>query len=474
MRKTKIVATLGPASANEPIIKKLMLAGVNIFRLNFSHGTFEDHKQSCGIINKLNKELDLNAGILADLSGPKIRTTEVENGSMMLTTGEILTISSLDKKSRHGEIYISYKHLADEIKPGDSILLDDGKLSLVALSSDGKDTVTAQVLQGGMLTSRKGVNLPDTRLRLPSLSEKDLRDLDMIMTMNVHWIALSFVRSATDIEELRGLIRQYNVKHVPHIIAKMEKPEAIKNAEEIIRVSDGIMVARGDLGVEIALEKLPMIQKQLVKLSSAASKPVIVATQMMEGMINNMRPTRAEVSDVANSVIDGADALMLSGETSVGLYPVETVETMGRIILDAENMQDIYYKSGHNPAPKDRTISDSIIIAASELAQRVDAKAILAMTYTGYAAFKLSSHRPKAGIFIFSNNRHLLNALSLVWGVRAIYYEDFSNTDLVMAHWKELLHSMKLLEKGDYVVNISSIPMGQPGKTNMLKLSMVS
>jgi pyruvate kinase len=217
-----------------------------------------------------------------------------------------------------------------------------------------------------------------------------------------------------------------------------------------------------------------MIQKQLVKLSSAASKPVIVATQMMEGMINNMRPTRAEVSDVANSVIDGADALMLSGETSVGLYPVETVETMGRIILDAENMQDIYYKSGHNPAPKDRTISDSIIIAASELAQRVDAKAILAMTYTGYAAFKLSSHRPKAGIFIFSNNRHLLNALSLVWGVRAIYYEDFSNTDLVMAHWKELLHSMKLLEKGDYVVNISSIPMGQPGKTNMLKLSIVS
>lgn len=473
MRKTKIVATLGPASSNESVIKKLMLAGVNIFRLNFSHGSFEDHKQSCNIINRLNKELDLNAGILADLSGPKIRTTEVENGTMALTPGEVIVIATGDRKSRQGEIFISYKYFAEDINPGEIILLDDGKLSLKCISTDRANNVTAEVIQGGQLSSRKGVNLPDTRLRLPSLSEKDLRDLDLIMTLKVHWIALSFVRSASDIEELRRLILQYNVKHVPRIIAKMEKPEAIKNAEEIIRVSDGIMVARGDLGVEIALEKLPVIQKQLIRLAGAASKPVIVATQMMEGMISNMRPTRAEVSDVANSVIDGADALMLSGETSVGMYPVETVETMVRIILDAEKLNDIYYRTGHNPAPKDRTISDSIIIAACDLAQRVEAKAIAAMTNTGYAALKLSSHRPQAGIFIFSNNRHLLNALSLVWGVRAIYSEDFSNTDQVMTQWKDQLCSMKLLDKGDYVVSISSIPMGQPGKTNMLKLSQV-
>lgn len=473
MRKTKIVATLGPASNSEINIRKLMLAGVNIFRLNFSHGDHEAHGRSVEIINKLNAELDFNVGIMADLSGPKIRTGEVAGGNMVLTQGETCTVTSGSSTCSPGNISLNYEHFAADVKPGELILLDDGKLLLKVISTNGNDAVEAQVIQGGVLSSRKGVNLPDTILRLPSLSAKDLDDLDFIMGLNIQWVALSFVRKASDIDELRKKIKEYNKSDYPRIVAKIEKPEALKNAEEIIKTTDAIMVARGDLGVELPLEKLPIIQKQLVRLAGAASKPVIVATQMMEGMIENFRPTRAEVSDVANSVLDGADAVMLSGETSVGKYPVETVETMNRIILDAETLEDVYYKTGHNPPALERTISDSIIMSATDLAQRIDARAIIAMTFTGYAAFKLSSHRPKAGVFIFSNSKHLLKALNLVWGVRAIYYEDFSNTDLVMAQMRDLLYSMKLLEKGDYVINISSIPMGQPGKTNMLKLSMI-
>lgn len=473
MRRTKIVATLGPASTSEANIRKLMLAGVNIFRLNFSHGDHATHAESCNVIDKLNDELDLNVGILADLSGPKIRTGIVEGGSMILKNGEIVTITSKDSLCTPGQISINYPYFAADVKDNENILLDDGKLLLRAIRSNQVDEVQAEVIQGGILSSRKGVNLPDTNLRLPSLSEKDLVDLDFIMQHNIQWVALSFVRTAQDIEELRNKINAYGKVNFPRLVAKMEKPEAIINAEEIIRVSDAIMVARGDLGVEIPLEKVPIIQKRLITLSAASSKPVIVATQMMEGMIESMRPTRAEVSDVANSVLDGADALMLSGETSVGKFPVETVQTMSRIILDAETFNKLYYKTGHNPAPAERTISDSIIMAACDLAQRIDASAIVAMTYTGYSAFKLSSHRPKAGVFIFSNNRNLLRALSLVWGVRAIYYEDFSHTDIVMENMRELLRSKDLVKEGDYMINISSIPMGQPGKTNMLKLTMI-
>lgn len=292
------------------------------------------------------------------------------------------------------------------------------------------------------------------------------------MGLDVQWIALSFVRSAKDIVELREKIMQYDKADYPRIVAKIEKPEAVKQAEEIIKESDAIMVARGDLGVEVPLEKLPGIQKQLIRLAVAESKPVIVATQMMEGMIGSFRPTRAEVSDVANALLDGADALMLSGETSVGMYPVETVETMNRIILDAEKLNDPYFRVGHNPSPSERIISDSIIISACDMAQKISATAIVAMTRTGYSAFKISSHRPKAGIFIFSNDRHLLKTLSLVWGVRGIYFKNFSDTDSVMGQMREVLVVRQLVERGDYVINISSIPIGQPGKTNMLKLSV--
>ncbi len=475
MRRTKIVATIGPSTASEDNLRELIIAGVNVFRLNFSHGTHESHRSTFALINRLNKELDLNTAVLADLSGPKIRTGETEEGkSILLIKGETVTLTTEDFKCRPGVISLNYQHFAEDVQPGEQVLLDDGKMMLQVLETDNKTTVKAQVIQGGSLSSRKGVNLPDTNLRLPSLSDKDLDDLDFIMTnLDVHWIALSFVRKASDIEALRSRIKQYNNTSQPRIIAKIEKPEAVNNIEEIIKASDAIMVARGDLGVEIPIEKLPVIQKKLVKLANAASKPVIVATQMMEGMIENLRPTRAEVTDVANSVLDGADAVMLSGETSIGKYPVETVETMNRILLDVENYEDLYYKTGHNPPATERTISDSIIISACDLAHKVDAKAIIAMTYTGYSATKLSSHRPRAGIFIFSSDKHLLNTLNLVWGVKAIFYEDFSNTDLAMAKMRDILLEMKYLEKGDYLINISSIPMGQPGKTNMLKLSHI-
>lgn len=473
MRKTKIVATLGPASNSRELIKSLMIAGVNVFRLNFSHGSHNDHENSCNLIKELNKELQMKVGILADLSGPKIRTGEVEGGNMPLVTGEKVLMTSRPEKCHSGLISINYEYFAADVNPGESILLDDGKLLLKALETNSVDEVVAEVVQGGILNSRKGVNLPNTKLRLPSLSEKDINDLDFALNQNIQWVALSFVRNAQDIEQLRNIILAKGLKDNPGIIAKMEKPEAILNAEEIIKVSDAIMVARGDLGVELPLESVPMIQKQLVRLAIAASKPVIVATQMMEGMIENMRPTRAEASDVANSVLDGADALMLSGETSVGKYPVETIQTMNRIIVDAEALDDLYYKIGHNPTPKERTISDSIIMAACDLAQTVDAKAILAMTHTGYSAYKLSSHRPKAGVYIFSNNQYLISVLSLVWGVQTVYFEDFSNTDDAMARMRDYLQAKNIVQNGEYVINITSIPMGQPGKTNTLKLSMI-
>lgn len=473
MRKTKIVATLGPASNSRDVIKSLMIAGVNVFRLNFSHGSHNDHANSCRIICELNEELKMKVGLLADLSGPKIRTGEVEGGNMPLLKGEKVLMTSRPEKCHSGLISLNYEYFAADVNPGEHILLDDGKLLLKAIETNKVDEVVAEVIQGGVLNSRKGVNLPNTKLRLPSLSEKDLHDLDFALEQNIQWVALSFVRNAQDINELREKIKEKRIYNMPGIIAKMEKPEAIINAEEIIRVSDAIMVARGDLGVELPLETVPMIQKQLVRLATAASKPVIVATQMMEGMIDNMRPTRAEASDVANSVLDGADALMLSGETSVGKYPVETIQTMDRIIVDAEVFDDMYYKIGHNPTPNERTISDSIIMAACDLAQTVDASAIIAMTHTGYSAYKLSSHRPKAGVYIFSNNDFLIQTLSLVWGVKTVYFDDFSNTDLAMARMREYLQAKNLVKPGEYVINITSIPMGQPGKTNTLKLSMI-
>jgi len=473
MRRTKIIATLGPASSSEAVLRNLMLAGVNVFRLNFSHGSHEVHANSIAIIEKLNLELGFHVAILADLSGPKIRTGMVEGDNMMLNPGDELIITTRNETTRAGVISINYINFAEDVQAGEDVLLDDGKLLLKIISSNGIDEARAKVLQGGLLHSRKGVNLPKTKLRLPGLSEKDLKDIDFIVTQNIHWVALSFVRTASDIHELRAKLTDLCKGKPPRIVAKIEKPEAVDNAEEIIAAADAVMVARGDLGVEIPQERVPVVQKRLASLCIAASKPVIIATQMMEGMISNMRPTRAEVSDVANSVLDGADALMLSGETSVGSYPVETVETMNRIISDVESY-GVYQPDVEAPvSAHERKISDSVIMAACDLATKVNAKALIAMTHTGYSAFKLASHRTGSGIYIFSNNRQLLCALNLVWGVHGIYFEKFSSTDNAMFEMQKVLLARGYIVPGNYIIYVSSIPIGKAGKTNMLKLSQV-
>ncbi|MHC1777324.1 MAG: pyruvate kinase [Lentimicrobium sp.] len=473
MRKTKIVATLGPASSTEETLRNLMLAGVNVFRLNFSHGSHEVHASSVGIIKKLNAELGLQVAILADLSGPKIRTGMVDGDSLMLNPGDMFMLTTRNEVSGANLISVNYKDFAADVKPGEDILLDDGKILLKAVSTNGIDEVLAKVVQGGVLHSRKGINLPRTKLRLPGLSEKDLNDLAFIVTLNVQWIALSFVRSASDIKDLRLKLEELCIGVPPRIVAKIEKPEAVDNAAEIIAVTDAIMVARGDLGVEIPQEQVPIIQKKLVRMCIAACRPVIVATQMMEGMINSMRPTRAEVSDVANSVLDGADALMLSGETSVGSFPVQTVETMSRIISDVENSDNFYPDVKPEKGPIERRISDSVIMAACDLAREVNARALIAMTHTGYSAFRLAGHRTGAGIYIFSNNRNLLCTLSLVRGVTGIYFEKFTTTDTAMLEMRKTLIARGYVTTGNYIIYVSSIPIGKPGKTNMLKLSIV-
>lgn len=473
MRRTKIIATLGPASASEEVMRNLMLAGVNVFRLNFSHGSHEIHEASVSMIDRLNAELGLQVATMADLSGPKIRTGIVENNSMVLNTGDEMVITSREEKCHGNLISLNYGYFAADVRPGDDVLLDDGKLLLKIVSSNGTDEAKAKVIQGGILSSKKGVNLPKTKLRLPSLSEKDLDDLRFIVTRNIQWVALSFVRSAEDIVDLRSRLEAICAGSPPRIVAKIEKPEAVENAEAIIAVADAVMIARGDLGVEIPLEQVPVVQKKLAGLCIASAKPVIIATQMMEGMISGLRPTRAEVSDVANSVLDGADALMLSGETSVGSHPVETVETMKRIIVNVET-NTVYTPDfetrGSSP---ERKISDSIIMAACDLARSVNAQALIAMTNTGYSAFKLASHRTGSGIYIFCNNRQLLCALSLVWGVYGIYFEKFSSTDTAMPEMRKALLARGYIAPGNHIIYVSSIPIGKAGKTNMLKLSVV-
>lgn len=473
MRKTKIIATLGPASSDEQTLRQLMLAGVNVFRLNFSHGTHEIHAKTLANIDRLNKELGLHIATLADLSGPKIRTGEVQGNAMMLNAGEEVLMTTRDVVSAHGVIGVAYKDFACDVQAGERILLDDGKMLLEAIESNNKDEVKARVIQGGTLSSNKGINLPNTSLSLPTLSERDLTDLDFILQHNIQWVALSFVRTAADIEELRKQILLRCGRRVPKIVAKIEKPEAVTNAVSIIHATDAVMVARGDLGVEIPQEQVPVVQKQYIRMCIAASKPVIVATQMMEGMISSMRPTRAEVSDVANSVLDGADAVMLSGETSIGQFPVQTVETMSRIISDVERSGLLLPEIQHLDSPSERRISDSIIMAAGDLAREVKATALIAMTNTGYTAFKLSSYRPGAGIFIFANDHYLLNMMNLVWGVKALYLEKHENTELAFSHMSNELMNHGFMSQGNYYVYISSIPIGKLGKTNMLKLGKV-
>lgn len=469
--KTKIIATVGPASSPEKTLERMIKEGVDIFRINFSHGSYEDVKKVITSIRKLNKKLDTNIGILADLQGPKIRIGKVKNNSVQLKEGKMISFTSKECVGDENKLYMTYKHFPSDVSPGEHILINDGKFLLEVVSTNKKDLVKAKIIQGGELSSNKGVNLPNTKISLPCLTAKDIQDLDFALENDVEWIGLSFVRSVTDVVDLKKMIKSRH-KHA-RVIAKIEKPEALKEIDNIIDLADGIMVARGDLGVELPMEQVPMIQKMLVEKCINASRPVIIATQMMESMIENFSPTRAEVNDVANAVMDGADAVMLSAETSVGKFPVQVIDTMRKIVLRVEAEARIYFRE-HSPGLKTQTfISDSICYNACVMARQANVSAIVTMTNSGYTAFKISSHRPKANIFVFTDNHTLLTTLNLVWGVRGFYYNKYESTDKTMEDLKEYLKKAGHVKTDDLIINTASMPLIEKGRTNMLRLSHV-
>jgi pyruvate kinase len=471
MKRTKIVATIGPASSSKETLREMIIEGMNVCRVNFSHGSYDDHKEVIHSIRELNEELGSHVAILADLQGPKIRTGVMQDSGVLLENGKTVLIQTDEIVGTEKAFSINYNKLPEDVKKGEAILLDDGKLILKVLSSDGKKVITCKIIQGGVLSSKKGVNFPNTRISMPSLTEKDKEDLRFAIEMDLDWIGLSFVRSARDIIALKHTIAAAGAK--ARVIAKIEKPEALKCIDDIIKESDGIMVARGDLGVEIPFQNVPLTQKMLIDKGIKQAKPVIVATQMMESMIHQMSPTRAEVNDVANAVLDGADAVMLSAETSVGKYPVEVINTMSRIVCEMESSGSIYYKEQPPEKNKERFISDSICYNSCRLAQRVDVDAIITMSFSGYTAYKVASQRPKANIFVFTSNRKILTQLNLVWGVKAFYYNKQISTDHTIADIKYLMKSDGYLASGDLIINIASIPLEDLGGSNMLKLSQV-
>ncbi|MEO6190901.1 MAG: pyruvate kinase [Saprospiraceae bacterium] len=468
---TKIVITVGPSCNSYEVLRDLALLGVSVFRLNFSHGSHSDHESVINHIVSINEHYGLHLGILADLQGPKLRIGSIENNALHVNEGDILTFKDEECLGNNDQIYMSYDRFAQDVKIGERILIDDGKLVFEVVESNGKDTVKLKALYGGILSSNKGVNLPDTVISLPSLTDKDLVDLQFILTQPVNWIALSFVRKAEDIVNLIQLIDKAG--HHAKVIAKIEKPEALKNLDEIIKVSNAIMIARGDLGVEMPIEKLPTIQKMIIRKCIQRSRPVIVATQLMDSMINNPSPTRAEVTDVANAVLDGCDAVMLSAETSVGKHPILVVEAMNKIIVEAE-----HHYSFHNNRPKlseksSTFLSDVVCFNAAKVAEELNAKAIIGLTVSGYTAFKTSSFRTNCPIFIFSSSREILGTLNLVWGVRAYFYNKMISTDETIEDITRILKEDHKIQKGDLIVNTGSMPIHAKLRTNMLKVTEV-
>jgi pyruvate kinase len=470
VNKAKMIATFGPAIAKRETFLEIIKSGVDVIRFNFSHGSHEDHYAGFQMVKSVNEEFNLNIAILADLQGPKIRIGKVD-GEIFLINGADVEIVDKECVSTEKKLYISYDKLYKEMKEGERILINDGLVEL-KVKELKKDRIIAKVVEGGRLTSKKGVNLPDTRLSTPALTLKDKIDLEFALLNGANWIALSFVRSAKDIREIAEIVGEERRSYTK-IIAKIEKPEAVRNIEEIVEITDGIMVARGDLGVEIPQEQVPLVQKQIIRTCIKAAKPVIVATQMMESMIENPVATRAEINDVANAVIDGADAVMLSGETSVGKHPVKVIQTMQRILTNIERSEMIYDKQLVANPKSETYISDAICYNACKIAKEVGAKAIIGMTKSGYTAFMISSYRPKAEIFIFTDNRKLLPTLNLFWGVRAFFYSRFVGTDETINDVIEILKINKLLKKNDIVVNTASMPLTKQGRTNTVKVSVV-
>jgi pyruvate kinase len=472
-QNTKIVATVGPACSSYDKLLELVQAGVDVFRMNFSHGTHEDHQEVIDRVIHINEKFGLHIGLLGDLQGPKLRVGEMENDGLEIKEGDILTFVNDPCIGTMEKIYMSYKEFARDVNVGEKVLVDDGKLVFEVVETNKMDVVKLKVLFGGILSSRKGVNLPSTNISLPALTEKDRRDLKYMLTQPINWIALSFVRHPKDVKELKAIIEEHN--HPAKIISKIEKPEAVQNIDKIIKHSNGIMVARGDLGIEVPIERIPGIQKEIIRKCIQRARPVIVATQMMDSMITNPGPTRAEVTDVANAVLDGADAVMLSGETSVGKHPTKVVEEMNKIIEEAEKIRS-FVDRRPIVSPKSRTfLSDAICFSACRTAEDVGAKAIVGMTSSGYTAFKVSSYRPRlgAGIFIFSDQMHMLATLNLVWGVRCFHYDRFTTTDETIEDVTEILYRADKVKEGDLIINTGSMPIQRRHRTNMLKITVI-
>lgn len=469
--KTKIVATVGPSCDTFEKLRNLVVSGVNVFRLNFSHGTFENKLDIIKSIRKINKTEPYNVAILCDLQGPKLRVGKIENNSLEVKQGDVLTFTNEPCVGNINRIYVSYPDLYKDVKPGNIILIDDGKIEVKVIEITKDKNVKVEVSIGGILSSNKGVNLPDTKISLPCLTEKDLKDLAFIIEQDVDWVALSFVRSVNDIVTLRSKLDEKKSKI--KIIAKIEKPEALTNIREIILESDGIMVARGDLGVELPVEQIPMIQKNIIRKCIHRAKPVIVATQMMESMMDRVKPNRSEITDVANAVLEGADAVMLSGETAMGQHPALVVETMKKIIEEVEK-EDIIYNRNLTPLSHSPSfLSDALCYNACRIAEDVNADALIGMTQSGYTGFMLSSYRPKAPLFIFTKIEKLVNQLSLSWGVRALYYAEEESIDDIMDDQLTILRERNFLKSGDVVINTGSLPIQEHLPTNMLKITRV-
>lgn len=471
--RTKIVATVGPACDTYEKLLALVKAGVNVFRLNFSHGAHEDKARIIEHIRTINSTEPYNISILGDLQGPKLRVGEIENNALDVQPGDILTFTNEKIVGNKDRIYVSYPNLHADVKIGNNIMIDDGKLEVRVTGIQKNNDVTVVVTMGGILSSKKGINLPDTKISLPALTEKDLIDLDFIIEQKLDWVALSFVRSVKDIVILRSKLQEKKSK--TKIIAKIEKPEALTNIRDIIVESDGIMVARGDLGVELPVEQVPLIQKQLIRKSLHRAKPVIVATQMMESMIDRSKPNRSEITDVANAVLEGADAVMLSGETATGKHPVLVVETMRKIIMQVErtdyryNLEDELIPQPHSPS----FLSDAICYNACKLAKDAKADALVGMTQSGYTAFMLSSYRPQSPLFIFTKEKTLVNQLSLSWGVRAFHYSEEESLDDIIKDQIQILQERGFVKSGDVVVNTGSLPVHLHLPTNMLKITKI-
>lgn len=472
VKRTKIVSTIGPATDSREILTEMVENGVNVFRINFSHADHEDVKKKVEMIRSISEELDRNVGILADLQGPKLRVGEMKEGVEVAEGDEITFMIGEPFEGTAEKVYMNYKQFARDVKPGERILLDDGKLIFEIIKTNKENEVVAKVIQGGPLRSNKGVNLPNTDISLPALTEKDVRDAKLATLLEVDWIALSFVRSGKDLIVLKELIKEHSTYKIP-IISKIEKPEGVENIKEIIANCDGLMVARGDLGVEMPAHRVPLIQKQLVSLAKKARIPVIIATQMMESMIEGLTPTRAEVNDVANSVMDGADAVMLSGETSIGKHPVEVIKEMAQIVKSVEHSELIRVPADPPHIVTERYITKSVCYHAALSADEIDAHAICTLTNSGYTPFQISSWRPNANILAFTSNVRVLRQLSLLWGVEVFFYDKFVSTDDTVKDVNKMAQESGFVKSGDFVVNLAAMPVEDKGKVNTFRISQI-